>query len=183
MKIDLSNPKHRLVFIIIALILSAIIFTTIGYFGAKNILEEQKELTASPTTSPIISPSPTTTPTTSAISKTSTEIEELRQEKADLQKQLDETRSELDSKNAASSTIRAYNDFLEYMTQVVDAHDGFVGWTDAEYQIGREKAEATGNDTFVSTVDTAWNNTSVDVTTRILNVYRGIISGIKSGLE
>jgi hypothetical protein len=107
----------------------------------------------------------------------------LRQEKADLQKQLDEIQSKLDSKNASSSTIRAYNDFLEYMTQVIDAHDGFSGWTDAEYQIGREKAEATGNDTFVGTVDTAWNNTSIDVTTRVLNVYRGIISGIKSGLE
>ena len=183
MKIDLSNPKHRLVFVIITLVLSAVIFTMIGYFGARSIFEAQKELTPSPTPSPTVTATITASPTVSAISKTSTEIEKLRQEKADLQKQLDEIQSKLDSKNASSSTIRAYNDFLEYMTQVIDAHDGFSGWTDAEYQIGREKAEATGNDTFVGTVDTAWNNTSIDVTTRVLNVYRGIISGIKSGLE
>ena len=69
------------------------------------------------------------------------------------------------------------------MTQVIDAHDGFTGWTDAEYQVGREKAQATGNQTFVETVDAAWNNEAIDVTTGVINVYRGIVSGISGALD
>lgn len=165
---------------VVSLIVAAIIFTIIGYYGRKGIYEARVDLSPSPT--PTVSASPTVTSTTSAVSKTSTEIEKLRQEKADLQSQLDEANNNLSANAAGTSTITAYNDFLEYMTQVIDAHDGFTGWTDAEYQIGREKAEATGNSDFVNTVDTAWNNTDVDVTVRVVNVYRGIINGIKSVL-
>lgn len=183
MAIDLSNPKHRLIFIIISLALAAIIFTVIGYYGGKSIYEARVDLSPSPSPTQTLSPSPTVTTTTSAVSKTSIEIEKLRQEKADLQKQLDEKNNELSSKVAGMSTITAYNGFLEYMTQVIDAHDGFNGWTDAEYQIGREKAQATGNNDFINTVDTAWNNTAIDVTTRVTNVYKGIVNGIKGGLS
>jgi len=181
MTINLSNPKHRLVFVIVSLVLAAVIFTIIGYYGGKSIYEARVDLSPSPTPSP--SPSPTVTTTLSAVSKTSAEIEKLRQEKADLQKQLDEKNNELSSKDAGMSTITAYNNFLEYMTQVIDAHNGFSGWTDAEYQIGHEKAQATGNNDFINTVDTAWNDTSIDVTTRVINVYRGIINGINGGLN
>ncbi len=188
MKIDLADPKHRLIFIITIIVLSAIIFTVIGYFGAKNVFEAREELNPSPTSTATISQtasltaasSPQTSP---APDKTSEELDKLRQEKSDIQKQLDEKTNELSSKNAGMATIEAYNNFLEYMTHVIDAHDGFSGWTEAEYQIAREKAEATGNDEFVNTVDTAWNDTSIDVTTRVINVYRGIINGIRSGIN
>lgn len=165
---------------VISLIAAAVIFTLVGYYGGKSLYEAKIDLSPSPT--PTLSPSPTVTTTISAVSKTSTEIEKLRQEKSDLQAELDAKNNELSAKQAGLSIITSYNDFLEYMTQVVDAHDGFTGWTDAEYQIAREKAQATGNSTFLSTVETAWNDTTIDVTTRIIKVYRGIISGIKEGL-
>lgn len=184
MKIDLTDPKHRFIFIIIVIVLSAIIFTVIGYFGAKNVFEAKEELNPSLTPTAAISQTATLSPQTSAVfDETSKELDKLRQEKSDIQKQLDEKTNELSSKNAGIATIEAYNNFLEYMTYVIDAHDGFSGWTEAEYQIAREKAEATGNDEFVNTVDTAWNNTSIDVTTRVINVYRGIINGIRSGIN
>jgi len=179
-KIDLSIPKHRLIFIIVILVVAAIVFTIIGYYGAKSAFEA-RQLDASPTVT--ISPTPTVTASISPVSKTSSDIEKLRAEVADLQKQLNEKNTALASKEAGMSTITAYNDFLEYMTQVIDAHDGFSGWTEAEYQIGREKAQATGNSGFVSTVDSAWHDTATDPVVRVVNVYRGIIDGIKGGLN
>jgi len=185
MKIDLNNPKHRIITIIVIVVATAVVFATIGYY-----LKPSKEIpvTASPTqtVSPSPSPSPSPTPSRSpspTASKESSEVSKLKEEKATLQSQLNSANQTISDKNSGIATVKAYNAFLEYMTQVIDAHDGFTGWTDAEYQVGREKAQATGSQTFVDTVDTAWNNEAIDVTTRVINVYRAVVSGISGALN
>jgi len=170
---DLNNPKHRLIFIVSLCAGIAIVFVLVGYFTSKSIYKP----TPTPTATVKPSPSP------SATSSLSAAYEKLKKEKDALQIKLDEANSNLDSKNSAIATANAYNDFLEYMTQVIDTHDGFSGWTDAEYQIGREKAEATGNSSFVDRIDWAWHETSVDPVERVVQVYRDVVNGISSALK
>jgi len=172
---DLNNPKHRLIFVISLAVGIAIVFVLVGYFSAKSVYKVKPTPTPTATLKP--SPSP------SATSSLSIQIEKLKAEKAALQVKLDTANSDLDNKNSGITTTKAYVSFLEYMTQVIDAHDGFTGWTDAEYQVGREKAEATGNNDFVNRVDWAWNETSVDPVVRVIEVYRDIVNGINSALD
>lgn len=79
--------------------------------------------------------------------------------------------------------ITAYKEFLKYYNSVIETHNGYTGWTDAEFQTGKTKAEATGDASFVSTVNWAWYETGVDVATRIIRVNREIVSGIESGIK
>lgn len=106
---------------------------------------------------------------TSASDKTKTGLEK---DKADLEKEVSNYEDKIDM-------ITKYNEFLKYMTQVIDAHDGYTGWTDAEYQVGRQKAVATGNQDFINDVDSAWNDTTIDPVTRALRVYYDIVAGIE----
>lgn len=176
---DLNNPKHRLIFVISLAVGVAIIFVLVGYFSAKSVYKIKPTPTPTATPTKTIKPSPSP----SATSSLSAQIEKLKAEKASLQTQLDEANSDLNNKNGGIATTKAYINFLEYMTQIIDAHDGFTGWTDAEYQVGREKAEATGNGDFVNRVDWAWNETSIDPVVRVVEVYRDIVSGINSALD
>lgn len=185
MAIDFNNPKHRVITVAVFVVVTAGIFTALGYY-LKPSKATPVTTTPIPTVSPSPSPSPSQSPSPRAsatASKESSEVSKLKEEKAALQSQLDSANQTISNKNSGISTAKAYNSFLEYLTQVIDAHDGFTGWTDAEYQVGREKAQATGNQTFVDTVDTAWNNQAIDVTTRVINVYRGIVSGISGALN
>lgn len=107
------------------------------------------------------------------------QIKELEEEKSTLE----EENSTLKEENAAYeeriTQVDAYNAFFEYMTNVIAVHSGFSGWTEEEYQHAKGLAEKTGNSSFVSDVDWAWHNTSIDPVTRIVKVYRDIIAGIK----
>ena len=112
--------------------------------------------------------------------KTATEdlqkqIQTLTNEKSDLTKQLEE-------KNKDLAKITAYKEFLKYMNYVIEIHNGYSGWTDTEYATARNKAQATGDSSFVSLVDWAWNQTSVAPETRILAVLKAIVTGIESSL-
>ncbi|MFA5157641.1 MAG: hypothetical protein WC451_00410 [Patescibacteria group bacterium] len=84
---------------------------------------------------------------------------------------------------AGLAKITAYKEFLKYYNSVIETHNGYTGWTDAEFQVGKTKAEATGDASFVSTVNWAWYETSVDVATRIIRVNKEIVSGIESGIK
>lgn len=189
MPIDLNDPRKRTIFMVVGAIVIALIFLGLGYWVTNNscqgILAAKSKVTPTPSPSPSPAATLTLTATTrpSATSTANEEIEKLRSEKAALQSQLDAANQNLTDLRNGVKTANAYNDFLEYLTQVIDAHDGFNGWTDAEYQVGREKAQATGNQSFIDTVDTAWNNHAIDVTTRVINVYRGIVSGTKDALN
>ncbi len=119
------------------------------------------------------STSVTTTPcNTSLLTK---QISALEKDKTDLQKKITDS-------DAKFAKIKAYNEFFKYINSVIETHNGFSGWTDAEYQIARGKAQTIGDNSFLSTVDWAWNQTSVDVLTRLLGVWKAITSGIDSVL-
>lgn len=84
---------------------------------------------------------------------------------------------------AGMTKITAYKEFLKYYNSIIEAHNGYTGWTDAEFQVGKTKAEATGDTSFVSLVNWAWYETTVDVTTRIIRVNKAIVSGLESGIK
>ncbi len=103
------------------------------------------------------------------------QVEDLTVEKTALEKTKKETEDGMVIANA-------YNEFTIYMTQVIEDHNGFSGWTDAEYQVAKQKAQATGSASFVSKVDWAWNRTDIDPVTRIVGVYDAITVGISNAI-
>ena len=104
----------------------------------------------------------------------------LEGEKKTLEKQIADSTA---ANKANQAKITTYKDFFKYLTDVVETHNGLNGWTDAEYQIGRGKAQATGSSSFVADVDWAWNQRDVDQVTRLVKIFRDIIAGIESGLK
>jgi hypothetical protein len=76
-----------------------------------------------------------------------------------------------------------YNDFFKYLTSVINTHQGFTGWTTAEFQVGKSKAEATGDASFVSTVNWAWYDTNTPSTTRVIRTWNEIADGISNALK
>lgn len=84
---------------------------------------------------------------------------------------------------AGRTKAQAYNEFFRYLNSVIETHNGFTGWTDAEFQTSVAKAEATGDSAFVSTINWAWYERSVDVTTRVIRVWKEISSGIQNALK
>lgn len=111
--------------------------------------------------------------TSSASSKTTTNL-------SDTNKALE---NQIKSYKAKISKANAYNEFFKYLTAVISAHGGFSGWTDGEFQTAKEKAEATGDASFISTVNWAWYETSVDPTVRVIRVWNEIGSGIENALK
>ncbi len=84
---------------------------------------------------------------------------------------------------AGMAKITAYKEFLKYYNSVVETHNGYTGWTDAEFQIAKTKAEATGDTDFVSTVNWAWYETSIDPITRIIKANKAIVTGLERGIK
>jgi TolA-binding protein len=91
--------------------------------------------------------------------------------------------NQVKSYKAKIAKANAYNEFFKYLTAVIQAHSGFSGWTEGEFQTAKQKAEATGDASFVSTVNWAWYETTVDVTTRVIRVWNEIASGIENALK
>jgi len=123
-------------------------------------------------------------------SKTSPEVEALKKEKTTLEGKITKLEGEkTDQANQTKSyqakiaKANAYNEFYKYVNYIIEVHNGFTGWTDAEFQVGKTKAEATGNTAFVSTVNWAWYETSVPPTDRVLRVWKEIAAGIESSLK
>lgn len=128
------------------------------------------------------------------------QTKKLDDEKKALEKKLDETNKEFDSTKALSSgdkkaleekitkyeektkTITACNEFLRYLNQVTIDHGGFDGWTEAEYQTGRQKAQGTGDQALVSIVDWAWNNKDIAQMTRFNTVLKAVVDGVAKNL-
>lgn len=103
--------------------------------------------------------------------------------KADLEKENASLNAQIASYKAKIAKANAYNEFYKYLNQVIEAHNGFSGWTDAEFQVGKTKAEATGDASFVSDVNWAWYETSVDPNTRVMKIWKDIASGIENSLK
>ena len=117
------------------------------------------------------------TPTPSATAST------LDQENADLKLENHTLEEQLAAKNTKIAKAKTYNDFFQYMNSVIEAHNGFDGWTEAEYQIAYNKAQATGDNAFTGVVDAAWHDADGDPTTRILRVLKTINEGIANNLK
>jgi uncharacterized protein HemX len=127
------------------------------------------------------------------VKKLTAEKQELLGQKGDLEGkmgELSQTSTEIAGLNdqiksfkAKIAKANAYNEFSKYLNSVIQAHSGFTGWIDAEYQIGRTKAQATGDKSFVSVVDWAWNTQNGDPLNRVVTTLKAIDSGIEASLK
>ncbi len=141
-----------------------------SYTNYQTLKTENQRLTNKPTPSPSVSAS-----SDMSIADLTKENLDLKLEKMNLEKQIadDRTRDE---------KVKAYNDFFKYLNSVILAHNGFEGWTEAEYQTARTKAEATKDSSFVSTIDWAWHNTDTPPLDRLIRVWTSIDQGIGNNL-
>ena len=74
------------------------------------------------------------------------------------------------------------NNLQDLATNIQDFINNFA-WTDDEYDTARNKAQATGNNSFVETIDWAWNEKTVDPVTRMIGVWKAITEGIEAALK
>lgn len=102
---------------------------------------------------------------------------------SELQKTNAKLVEENDNLKAGIKKALAYNDVFKYITAVIRTHGGFSGWTDAEFNTGKTKAEATGDANFVSTINWAWYEVSVPVVDRVTRVWDEIAAGIENNLK
>lgn len=110
--------------------------------------------------------------------------------KEDLEKKLKDAEEENESLKAENSNLKkdmeeaaAYLAFFNHMTEVIDHHDGFTGWTEAEHQAGVVLARKTGDNDFVELVEWAWHNHDVNPVTRVVRVWDAIYDGINEALK
>ncbi len=108
--------------------------------------------------------------------------EELQNDYNDLSGNYDVAQGTIEAYEVAQARIQAYNNFDDYFHNVIVAHGGFDGWTQAEYEHAHDLAEATGDSSFVDIVEYAWNNEDIDPVIRITAVMKGIIDGINANL-
>jgi hypothetical protein len=104
-------------------------------------------------------------------------------EKTTLEEQNASLKAENQEYASGMATIKAYNDVFKFYNTVLDTHDGFTGWTDAEFQTGLALAQKTGSTSFINTVNWAWYETSVPVFDRVLRYQKEIASGIEGALK
>jgi len=141
---------------------------------AKKDLNSQNETLLGQLGSALVSPSPTAT--SSELVALQSRVTTLEKEKSNLEGQISSLKSKIKKANA-------YNEFYKYLNSVIETHSGYTGWTDAEFETGKQKAEATGDAPFVSTVNWAWYETSVPPYDRVLRTQKEIASGIENALK
>ena len=109
-------------------------------------------------------------------------VEELKAKNKTLTDENTTLKEQITTKDAGIAKANAYNAFFKYETAVIKAHSGFSGWTEAEYQTGRVKAQATGDTSFVNLIDWAWNRTDIDQVVRIIAVWEATAKGIEDNI-
>lgn len=107
----------------------------------------------------------------------------LTTENTSLKKENEDLAAVNKEKAAKMAKASTYNDVLAYLVQIVQAHNGLDGWTEAEYQAGRTKAQATGDQTFVDLIDWAWNSTTIDQVERLTKVLDSISDNIGNNVK
>ncbi len=170
-----KNPKRTKIAFIVTLIIGVLLLIGSGGLGYlyyqktndyNSLKKQNEELKKASTT--------TKDEQEKQIDELKKENETLKTDKANLEKQVTE-------KDTQIATAAAYNDFFKYLNQVIRTHNGVSGWTDAEYQVGHQKAEATGSQDFANLIEWAWYHTEVDPITRLLEVWDAIANGIEGG--
>lgn len=96
------------------------------------------------------------------------ENESLKNEKQSLESQIAALTAELDTCKSDKEAVKKYNDFLTYLTNVVDTYGGVP--PSSEYQKLRDMAQATGDDELVTALDQAWANINVFSVTNVVKV-------------
>jgi hypothetical protein len=177
---NVAKPRNKLAiaFIVVACVLF-VASAVLGYFyykSAKNYKKLSDEKVAMETAktkevADLQAALAKATGKTTIIKDTAAE-----KDKTALEKQVSDYQAKIAKANA-------YNEFYKYLNSVIQAHGGYSGWTDAEFQIGKQKAEATGDAAFVSTVNWAWYETSIPPTDRIIRASNEIASGIENSLK
>jgi len=172
-----NDPRKSKNVFIIMLVVSIVLFlglAVLGYlFWQKNksytsLLVEKKTLESQ----------------YSLISKdTVKQIADLKTENANLKKENETLTASNKDKTTKMAKAKAYNDVLAYLIQIIQAHNGLNGWTEAEYQTGRAKAVATGDQSFIDIIDWAWNNQAIDQVERLTKVMDAMADGINSNLK
>lgn len=112
-----------------------------------------------------------------------TELEAVKETNTALAKDKKELEDQVASYQAKISKANAYNEFYKHLNSVIETHGGFTGWTDAEFQTGKTLAEKTGDTAFVNLINWAWYETSVNPTTRVIEVWKSIASNIENALK
>jgi hypothetical protein len=119
----------------------------------------------------------------SQISTTSAELKRVSTASAALNDQVTSLQNQLTACQAKSAKVKTYTAVVSYVSGVIKAHNGFDGWTDAEYQKGRSLAQATGDQNFISTIDWAWNRKDIDQMTRFTGFLNALVTGIDNALK
>ena len=119
----------------------------------------------------------------SQVSTTSAELKRLSTSSAALQDQVTSLQDQLTACQAKSAKVKTYTAVVSYVSGVIKAHNGFDGWTDAEYQKGRSLAQATGDQNFIGTIDWAWNRKDIDQMTRFTGFLNALVTGIDNALK
>lgn len=118
-----------------------------------------------------------------SLAKANTELAGLKATTDASGQSISSLQKQISDNNAKKAGIASYLAFFTYLVDIIANHNGLNGWTEAEYQAGRALAVATGNNSFVTDVDWAWNQRDVDQITRLVKVMRDIITGINNGLK
>ena len=89
----------------------------------------------------------------------------------------------LDSANGKISKATAYNNVLSYVAGLMEAHNGFSGWTQEEFNTGYALARKTNDQSYLDLIDYVWYNTTVDINTRIARYFVTTADNIKTRLQ
>ena len=110
---------------------------------------------------------------------------DLRKDLKDCESDKSALEEDLKDLNAASASyedknkvVKAYAEFLKYLSQIINAHNGLDGISEAEFQQGYSLAQATGNSDFAATVNWAWHTESVSQAKRLARVMLETAQGI-----
>ena len=174
-----KGKKGTLVTLIVVLGILVIGSGVLGYLyyksrGEKDNLANQNKSLLEQLSSASVSPSPTAT---------STELQSLKNRVSALEKEKSNLKGQVNSYKSKIKKAQAYNEFYKFLNSVIETHGGYTGWTDAEFETGKQKAEATGDASFVSTINWAWYETSIPPYDRVLRVQKEIVDGIENALK
>jgi len=101
----------------------------------------------------------------------------------DLQKEVTDLKTTNTAQTQKMAKALTYNNFFIYLIEIIQAHNGLEGWTEAEYQSGRTIALKTKDNDFVALLDWAWNNRDGNQIERLTRVLRSIADNIGNNVK
>lgn len=176
-----NDPRKAKIGFVVVLLLAVIFFLAAGvlsYFywqktdSYKSLADEKQKLEVS-----------VEDQIAAKTTELQTQIDVLEKEKTESGADKSALQGQIDSFRDGMAKITTYKEALKYYYSVLETHGGYTGWTDQEYAIFRSKAQATGDQDFVDVVDYTWNETSVDVVTRLIRFHQALVTGFERGIK